>query len=175
MVDPSAPARKFLETNFEEIPKSAWGSPGLLPPDTGVQGRLSFPQGEHPARIYEHAAGNVPSQLSLKDTTLANLSWPPYAQVPPQDHYDVRLGLPATGPRSFRFVYLDLTGRDLEIRVQGRLLKSVRAGASGGQWIPAEVALPAGLPDNVLFEIWNPGRFISAVSSVQLYYGSRER
>ncbi len=100
--------------------------------------------------------------------------WPDYAQLGPGAQRTIPLILTARAPRTVRITYFDLTGRDLELSVNDRLIGMIHAGTSGGKWITTEFALPPDVSTRFTLQLRNPGTEISAFSAVQVSYAENK-
>lgn len=159
----------WLKQNATATTRSEWARPGLIP--AREYSGFPFPQGEHPATLYYYQtkSQSAPSEVVFHEVHGGG-NTPDYTQVGPQQRNAVRLSLPAKSPRILRITYFDLKGRDLKISVNGAILLKIKAGKSGGLWVPVDIPLPADTPDTFLLEFSNPGNEISAISKVQVLY-----
>jgi len=176
LVGTDSPDSAYVQRVYTRVPDVAWAKAGLDPITTAAN-RFTYPQGEFPATLYHYRATRLPRRLAFHDTPGAALSpsSPDFAQIGPGGRQIVRLSLPATRPRLLKVAYLDLVGRDLDIVADRTLVARIRSHAASLTWRAIRVALPRGLPSNVVIELRNPSSGVSAVSVVELDYGSPGR
>jgi len=165
------PEAALLSANYEAIPRVEWARPGVGGQTTAEARRLPFPQGEHAVSLYYHRAAEVPNKRVFNEVKGSG-TWPDYAQIGPGGDYFVPLGLAPSAPRIVRLNYFDLVGRDLEVYANEVLLEKIKIGASGGGWLNRDIALPAEVGARFTLRLHNPGKEISAFSSVEVRYAA---
>jgi mannosyltransferase len=165
-VDPSAPDLESVRREFQEVARSEWAKPGLIPTTGGDP--VAYLQGETEVKIYRYLPAHPPPRLSFHEVRGSDVqpNWPDYAQVPAGRSYCVRLALPPTAPRQLRVVALRLEARPIEVLVDGSPIHMIAGGTSNSTWEDVVIPLPSAIGEAFNLQLTNPGDQTSAVSSV---------
>lgn len=146
------------------------------PPGGGLAGlsdrRGLFAQATESVTLYSLRAPQAPASYDFRDVAGGSAT-PSYSQVGPGGDYEIALALPTTAPRILRLTVFDLAGRDLEVYVNDELLKRIKTGASGGQWVPFDLPLPPTVGASFTLRLHGAGLDLAAFSDVEVRQADR--